>query len=53
MKRTKQEKISGQPHLVPLARQAVELLREIYPLSGRSEWVFPSPRSYHRPISEM
>ena len=53
MKRTKQEKISGQPHLVPLARQAVELLREIYPLSGRSEWVFPSPRSYHRPISEI
>jgi integrase len=53
MKRTRQEKISGQPHLIPLARQAVELLREIHPLSGRSEWVFPSPRSYHRPISEI
>ncbi|MDY0331144.1 MAG: integrase arm-type DNA-binding domain-containing protein [Thiomonas sp.] len=53
MKRTKQEKISGQPHLVPLARQAVDLLREIRPFSGRSEWVFPSPRSYHRPISEI
>lgn len=53
MKRTKQEKISGQPHLVPLARQAVALLREIRPISGRSEWVFPSPRSYHRPISEI
>ncbi len=53
MKRTKQEKISGQPHLVPLSRQAVELLRDIQPLSGRSEWVFPSARSYHRPISEI
>lgn len=53
MKRTKQEKISGQPHLVPLATQAVALLRELHPVSGRSAWVFPSPRSYMRPISEI
>lgn len=53
MKRTMQEKISGQPHLVPLSRQAVALLREIHLVSGRSVWVFPSPRSYHRPISEI
>ena len=53
MKRTKQEKISGQPHLVPLASQAVAIFRELLPVSGRSEWVFPSPRSYMRPISEI
>ena len=53
MKRTKQEKISGQPHLVPLAAQAVTILRDMLPISGRSVWVFPSIRSYHRPISEI
>ncbi|MGC8733223.1 MAG: tyrosine-type recombinase/integrase [Halothiobacillaceae bacterium] len=53
MKRTKQEKISGQPHLVPLASQAVAIFRELLPVSGRSAWVFPSPRSYMRPISEI
>ncbi|MDE2252711.1 MAG: integrase arm-type DNA-binding domain-containing protein [Betaproteobacteria bacterium] len=53
MKRTKQEKISGQPHLVPLAPQAVKIFKELQPLTGRSEFVFPSPRSYHRPISDV
>lgn len=30
------------PHLVPLARQTLELLEELKPLSGHREWVFPS-----------
>ena len=39
-------------HLVPLARQAVEILRSIEPMSGRGEFVFPGVRS-GRPISDM
>jgi len=39
-------------HLVPLSRQAVELLRELYPLTGRGQYVFPSARASTRPMSE-
>lgn len=42
MKRRIQEKESGAPHLVPLARQAVEALRDLQPLTGSSPFVFPS-----------
>ena len=40
-----------QPHLVPLARQAVEILHEIHPLTGSGRYVFPSPRTSQRPMS--
>jgi integrase len=52
MKRTKQQKISGTPHLVPLSRQAVAVLRELEPLTGHMRYVFPSPRDPKRPMSE-
>jgi len=39
-------------HLVPLARQAVEALVAIRPLTGRYRLVFPSARHGHRPMSE-
>lgn len=39
------------PLLVPLSRQALEILREIYPLTGQGEFVFPSPRTDTRPMS--
>ena len=42
---------TGEPHLVPLARQAVEILREIQPLTGAGRYVFPSPRTAKRPMS--
>jgi len=38
-------------HLVPLSRQAVEILQEIKPLTGNSRYVFPSVRSSARPMS--
>ncbi|MBV9725473.1 MAG: site-specific integrase, partial [Gammaproteobacteria bacterium] len=40
------------PHLVPLAKQAVAILREIEPLTRRGRYVFPSPRSAQRPLSD-
>lgn len=39
-------------HLVPLSRQAVEVLFALYPLSGHLRLMFPSERHLHRPISE-
>ena len=52
MKRTKSAKINGRPHLVPLARQAIALLKEMQPYTGRGMYVFPSVRSNDRPMSE-
>ncbi|MEA5115976.1 MAG: integrase arm-type DNA-binding domain-containing protein [Geobacteraceae bacterium] len=40
------------PHLVPLSRQAIEILRELQPLSGNSKYVFPSTRSFFRCMSD-
>ena len=37
------------PHIVPFSRQAVEILRELHPLTGRGRFVFPSARSNGRP----
>jgi integrase len=39
------------PHLVPLSRQAVTVLKELRHVTGRSEYVFPSVRSLRRPMS--
>ncbi|MBW6485270.1 MAG: tyrosine-type recombinase/integrase [Syntrophobacterales bacterium] len=41
-----------QAHIVPLSKQALEILREIYPLTGNGKYVFPSIRSTARPMSE-
>lgn len=40
-----------QEHVVPLARQAVAILRELHPLTGPDGYVFPQVRSPSRPIS--
>jgi integrase len=41
-------------HIVPLSRQAVDILRELYPLTGKGRYVFPSARSPRgdRPMSD-
>ncbi len=41
-----------QAHLVPLSRQAVQLLRQLHPLTGRGQYVFTGGRSVKRPMSE-
>ena len=40
-----------EPHLVPLSQQAVEILNELYPLTGNSRYLFPSARTNLRPMS--
>jgi len=52
MKRTKAEKINGQPHVVPLPRQAVAVLRDLHKLTGEREYVFPGLRDWRTPMSE-
>lgn len=39
------------PHIVPLSTQAVEILYEIQPITGKGRYVFPSIRTYSRPMS--
>ena len=51
MKRRIRDKINGRPHLVPLAPQAVAVLRELQPLTGHGRYVFPSIRGNGRPMS--
>ena len=40
------------PHIVPLSTQAIAILRELQPLTGRGKYVFPSPRGATRSMSE-
>jgi integrase len=43
----------GEMHIVPLAPQAVDILRAIQSLTGFGRCVFPSLRTVTRPISEV
>ena len=52
MKRTKQGKATGAAHVVPLATQAVAVLRDLQPLTGHARYVFPSLRTDARPMSD-
>ena len=52
MKRRVDGKKNGDPHLVPLPAQAVEILRKLHPLTGHSALLFPGERSHDRPISD-
>jgi integrase len=39
-------------HIVPLASQALTILKELQPLTGHSKFLFPSSRSPLRPMSD-
>ena len=39
-------------HIVPLATQALSILQELQPLTGHGRYVFPSARTYDRPMSD-
>lgn len=43
---------TGTPHLVPLSKQAIAVLRDLQPLTSRGEYMFPSVRGPRRPMSE-
>lgn len=52
MKRELREKQQGAPHMVPLPRQAVAVLRDLHPLTGHATMVFRGERHHDRPMSE-
>ena len=44
--------IMKKPHTIPLASQAIEILKELQPITGRGKYVFPSARGPSRPLSD-
>ena len=52
MKRRKEGKLNGRPHLVPLAPQALALLEDVRPLTGHGRFVFPSLLTGERCMSD-
>lgn len=59
LKKTKKIERAGEKHIVPLSRQALSILKEIFPLTGQGKLVFPSVRiapdakgTSAKPISE-
>ena len=40
------------PHIVPLSRQALAIIDGMRPLTGDAPYLFPSMRTYDRPVSE-
>lgn len=51
MKGTKSQKESGLPHLVPLPRQAVAILKDLHEVTGEAAIMFPGKRTNGKPIS--
>lgn len=41
-----------EPHIIPLSKQAKEILKELQLLTGAGRYVFPSARGASRPLSE-
>lgn len=52
MKRTKAGKLNGRPHIVPLATQAVAILKDLKRLTGHGRYAFPSLLTGERPMSD-
>lgn len=55
MKRRQKEKDARKGevgHIVPLSRQAIEILRDLHQLTGTGRYLFPGLRSKDRPISD-
>jgi integrase len=53
LKKRNKESRKGEKHLVPLSRQAVEILTGLRALTGSGKYVFPCARSLARPMSNM
>ena len=52
MKGRLKAKQNGPDHVVPLAPQAVAILRDLQPLTGTGTYVFPNPLTPDRPLSD-
>jgi integrase len=52
MKGRLKAKLTGPAHIVPLAPQALAIIRDLKPLTGAGRFLFPSPLSAERPLSD-
>jgi integrase len=52
MKLAKEMKLRKEPHIVPLARQALDLISKVQHFTGRGRYIFPNPRNKNLPMSE-
>lgn len=52
MKLPKEDKQHSEYHLVPLSKQAVKILANLQKFTGHGKYVFPSPRTHTRPMSD-
>ena len=52
MKGRLKAKLNGPVHVVPLAPQAVVILRDLHPLTGNGRYVFANPLTAERPLSD-
>ena len=53
LKRAQKENPQTPPHIVPLASQALIILRELHALTGHSRYLFPGVRNHKVPMSGM
>jgi len=52
LKKAAKEHPDAQPHVVPLSRQAISIIRELEPLTGHGRFLFPGARSPRTPMSD-
>ncbi len=53
MKRKKSEKLNGEPHVIPLPKQALTLLKELQHFNGNYLYLFPGRSDSKKPKSGM
>jgi integrase len=52
LRKADKENPNTPPHVVPLSKQALEILHELQPLTGRGKYLFPGARDPRRPMSD-
>lgn len=52
LKKAAKENSQTPPHIVPLCQQALEILRELHPLTGHGKYLFPGGRDPRRHMSD-
>jgi integrase len=52
LKKAQKDNPNTPPHIVPLSKQAISILRELHPLTGAGCYLFPGARDTRRPMSD-
>ena len=52
LKKRDKERADAAPHVIPLSRQSIEVLRELHLTTGHGRYLFPSARDQNRHMSD-